>query len=92
MAIVIKTKDPSEKLDYYFDWTNWLGATTLADSTWEIPDGLTVTTDYFTAKVAYVWVEGGTVGERYAMVNTIRDHSSPPRTAQRTMILNIEEK
>ncbi len=65
------TKDPQATLDYQVDWSDWLGADTIATSTWTVPTGLTKTDESKTDTSATVWLSGGTAGQIYTVMNHI---------------------
>lgn len=66
------TKDPDALLDYATDWSSWLDTgDTIASSLWVVPAGLTITAQSHTTTGATVWLSGGTLGERYEVVNRI---------------------
>jgi len=69
---MIRTKAPNSKLDYSIDWTDWLGSgDSIATSTWDTPEGITVVEENSDASYATIWLEGGTLGESYEFNNTI---------------------
>jgi len=85
-------KDPQEKLDFSLLWTKEL--TPLADtiflSTWRIegPDANLVTTgDGVRDMTTYLWLEGGTDGATYQVVNTIETGAG--RIYERTVSLPV---
>lgn len=67
-------KAPAEKKDYQIAWSTWLpSGDTISTSTWTVPDGITeddarTTNDTTTATI---WLSGGTVGQKYRVVNSI---------------------
>lgn len=59
-------KDPNSKLDYVFDWSEWLnGDTLVAGTTVTVPAGLTKVSETFNTTTATVWISGGTAGATY---------------------------
>lgn len=81
------------KLDYSFDWSDWLSKSpgdTLAQSDWVAsPSGLTLSgLSSSPAGDTVVWVEGGTAGEWYTLVNTVR--STQGRRDERVCLLYIK--
>lgn len=75
-------KDPDEQLDYTIDWYGTAdipgrlyGTTdTIASSTWDVPDGLTVDPDHppsFTDTTTTIWLIEGVIGKRYPVTNHI---------------------
>ena len=88
----IKTlkKDPDAKLDYSMKWADFLGTDTLSASTWTVPPGITKTSDSFTDTIATIWLEGGTVGKNYDIINSIV--TAAGRKDDRTFRVTIKEK
>jgi hypothetical protein len=74
--ILVETysKDPDEKLDYGFDWEQALDGDTIAASAWTVPTGITQSTSpvpTFNDTTTTIWLEAGTAGEKYIIVNRI---------------------
>lgn len=61
----------TETLDYTIDWTNDLGADTIASSIWSVSTGITSSGASFTTKTTKIYLSGGTTGEGYVIENTI---------------------
>ena len=72
-------KKATEVLDYLINWTDRLNGDTITGSTWALPAGITQVSTSFTTTTATIMLSGGTVGQRYACVNTIT-------TATRTFV------
>jgi hypothetical protein len=69
---MIITKDPDAKLDYGFDWTDWLtSGEVISTSDWIIASGLTEISDSHSNTVTSVWVSGGTINTDYVITNHI---------------------
>ena len=86
MDIYIKT--PSAKLDYSEDWSDWLqDGETITASTWSVPTGITKTADSFDVSATTIWVEEGTDGEDYDLVNYIT--TSAGRKDDRTIKIKV---
>lgn len=64
-------KDPDAVLDYSIDWSDWLDDDTIATSTWEAEDDITVDSDSSTSTTTTIWLSGGTVGAKYRVTNHI---------------------
>jgi hypothetical protein len=67
-------KDPSARLDYSWDWADWLGdvTDTIASATVTVPDGLTAVDEPVVSDAVITQrVSGGTVGETYKLVGQI---------------------
>ena len=84
-------KDPGSKLDWQHDWSGWLASgETIATSQWTVePAGLTLSAPMATASTTTVWVEGGTVGQVYRLVNRIT--TSAGRIEERTVVIRVEQ-
>lgn len=85
-------KDPNAVLDYGFDWgtDGWLGADTIATSTWTVPAGLTSEATTNTATTATVWLSGGTAGQVYEVTNRIV--TAAGRTDERSFTIRVENR
>ena len=83
-------KDPDAKLDYSLDWSAWLGGDTIATSSFDVPDGLTLDSETTTATTATAWLSGGALGESYEVKNHIT--TAGGRAEDRTMRITIKEK
>lgn len=64
-------KDPNAVVDYSIDWATWLGADTIATSTWTVPTGITTAASSNTTTTATLWLSGGTLGQRYLCTNHV---------------------
>lgn len=92
LTIAYVTKDDNEVKDWTLDWSKELATgDTIASSTWSAPAGLTVVTDTKTTTTTTVWLSGGTVGQRYIVVNTITTASSPARVEERAIEVLVTE-
>jgi len=68
----VKYKDPDAKVDYKFDWTQWLeSGDAIATSSFVASTGITLSSESKTDTSAVVWVAGGTVGKTYTVTNRI---------------------
>lgn len=99
-------KDPDSKLDYGFDWTEWLDqGDKIASSSWSVerengfsvdPDqGLTVSDNPLPAVNAEntetsVWLEGGKKRRRYIVTNRIETRDS--RVAERSFEVYVDDQ
>ena len=97
MTLSWEPKDPQEVLDYSIDWNNRISSGDALDSSaWAIttdPDsGLTIDSNTFDGAVgtATVWLSGGTLGQEYALTNTVT--TSGGRTMEQTVRLKIQAK
>ena len=86
------TKDPNSRLDYWWDWTDWLAplsdeieaAQVLGDH------GLTVETVEYDTKTVKAFISGGTVGA--VAMATCRITTLAGRVEDRSIFLTIKEK
>lgn len=105
MALAWPDKDPGEVLDYPLEWDAWLvqGATLSAvggDCTVVLegvssPGGLTnLTIDLVQVASPDVvtWLSGGSVGETYTLLATVKDNQTPKRTGVRRIKISITKK
>jgi len=81
-------KDPEEYYDFSIDWSDRLGTDTIAASIWVLPSGITTDQDQFTDTVATVWIDGGTHGVTYEVVNKIT--TTAGRRLERTALLPVK--
>ena len=65
------SKDPQAVLDYGFDWSEWLGADTIASSSWVASAGITNDSTTNTTLITSITLSGGVAGESYTLTNTI---------------------
>lgn len=84
------TKDPAAVLDYGVDWSAWLGTDTISSSTWTVPAGLTQSAATNDTTSTTVWLSGGTVGQRYSVVNRIV--TTGGRTDERTIRIVVVDR
>lgn len=86
------SKDPDSKLDYTFDWSDWLDTDTISSHTVTPQSGLTVvssSTDPTSQKIV-VWLSGGTAGETYTLKCNI--HTTAGRVDERTVTIVVEDE
>jgi hypothetical protein len=86
-------KDPSERLDYSWDWAPWLAeiTDTISSATVTVPDGLTrVGSPVVGDALVTQRVEGGTVDGAYRMVCQITTVGG--LIGERSIHLTIAEK
>jgi hypothetical protein len=91
---VVKLKDPDEIIDWTHDWNDgWLSASeTISTSVWTItPSGsLAQTSESETTNTATIFLNSGNVGTLYRVTNRITTNQS--RTAERTIVIRVEER
>lgn len=91
------TQSPGARLDYLHDWGVFLaelgGSDTLTAATWVVhpddADDLTVTAADLTSTTTRVWVEGGTIGNQYRLVNHVT--TAGGRESDWTLIVAVDE-
>lgn len=67
----VKYKNPRSVLEYSVDWSAWLVDDVISSSEWEVPSGLTETSNEATDTVTTVWLSGGVDGKSYVVLNHI---------------------
>jgi hypothetical protein len=84
-------KDPSENLDYSFDWTSWLSepADTIATAVFAVT-GATLGTTSNTTTLATAFVSGGEINTTATLTCTIT--TAQGRIAQRSVYLKIKDR
>lgn len=82
--------DPNAVLDYTVDWSDWLGADTLASVTWTVPTGVTKASQSNTTTTATAWISGGTAGTDYSLGCKVV--TAGGRTDERTIVLQVRER
>jgi len=83
-------KDPSDVLDYKFDWSDWLGDDdAIITSTLTVATGLTKNSDTRTDSAVIVWLSGGSVHKTYTVTNRII--TSGGRTKDQSFRVKVED-
>jgi hypothetical protein len=76
-------KDPAAKLDYGFNWSDWLATgETIASSVWSAEtSGIGISSAYVSSPKTLIWVSGGSNGGTYWFRNQIwtNQNRSPVR-------------
>lgn len=81
-------QDPSEHLDYAFDYIDWAAAgDTIADADVVASTGLTVDSVHPDGNRVTFWVSGGTVGVTYDV--TVTATTVQGRTVERSVFFKI---
>ena len=65
------TKDDVGVMHYGITYELWLGADTIASSSWVVDAGITADSNAFTNTITTVKLSGGTIGSSYKAYNTI---------------------
>ena len=84
------THDPDAVLDYLFDWSDWLGADTIASHTVTAAAGLTVDSTEATTTTVTAWLSGGTDGASYAV--TCHIVTAAGREDDRTATITMQSR
>lgn len=90
MALTWPDKDPNAVLDYSLDWSAWLGADTIASSSWTLGSTLVEDSKSFTDTTTTIWLSGGSDSDVVNVVNRIT--TAGGRTDDRTVTLTIAER
>lgn len=93
IAKTVDAKDPQAKLDYEFDWSDWLSdssSDTISSATVSVPSGIVKESESFTTTTVTVWLSGGTAGEHYDVTCTI--NTAGGRTNERTMRVPVDHR
>jgi hypothetical protein len=83
-------KDPNAVLDYYVDWSAWLGSDSIVVSTWAKVGDITLGSGIDLGPVQGVWVSGGTVATNAVLTNHILTVEG--RVDDRSIILVLKEQ
>lgn len=84
-------KDPDAKLDYSFDWDKWLNEDEIiTEYIITTEEGLTNLGDSTTGKIVTVWLESGTIGQRYSVACRITTNEG--RIDERTAYIAVKER
>lgn len=81
-------KDTAETLDYTVNWATALGSDTIATSSWIVPSPMTKVSDSFTTTSAIAFLTGGSVGQSYAIINTVTTAGGDTLTQTFTVVIN----
>ena len=84
-------KAPGVKMDYGFEWDDWLeDGDTIIASEGTVETGLTKVSDSFTVTTTTIWIEGGTLGVDYTLMNQIT--TAQDRDPKRSIIIYVRER
>ena len=88
------TIDPDDKMEYGFNWADWLPTgTTIASSAWMItPTGPTLSSDSNSTTATVVYVNGCADGVTYTLTNRITVSGTVTRTKDLSMTLVCRER
>lgn len=91
-----KVKDPDADLDYFFNWTPFLGEDTINTFTVTSSHADLVIGDspppWKVGNIVYFWAQGGKDGEEYTVECHIETNNSHPRKDDRTMRIVCKQK
>lgn len=90
--LALYTQDPQEKLDYTQDWSDELGADTIASDTWAIaPTGPTMSGETNpSTQSGTIFVQGLTAGTFYTLTHQVT--TTAGRIFERTISIWAESK
>jgi len=84
-------KDKDAKLDFMFDWSEWLeSGETISSYVLTVQTGITKVSDSKTTTAVTVWLSGGTIGTWYTVACKIT--TSLGRIDERTINIQIQER
>ena len=95
-------KDPNAKLDYTFDWSDWMASgdtitassytieTISGDDSPLIKSSSPAASFSASASTATLWLEDGTAGNKYMVTNQITTDDG--RVAENSIVIIIEDK
>lgn len=84
-------KDPNARLEWLFDWADWLAdGETISTSSVTADDGLTVDTVSHGGSSAVAWLSGGVAGATYRVTNHIT--TSETRADDRSIIVRVMDR
>ena len=86
----VKYKDPNSRLDYGFNWEDWLNGDTIYSSSWTVPSGLTELSNNHNNTITWIWLSGGTAGAVYKVINRITTVGG--RTDDKTLTVIMRNK
>lgn len=88
MSYTTFEKSPASVLDYSFDWSEWLQAGQIIEtSSWSSDTGLTIDSDAKTTTKATAFISGGVEGNSYFVSNTVVTNDG--LTAKRSFIIKV---
>jgi len=90
MSIFIK--DPGAKLDYGFDYSDWLyEGDSITTSSWTVETGgLDIDPEYHDSTSTVVWLSGGVAGRTYRVTNRIT--TTAGRIDERSIEIRVRER
>lgn len=85
-------KDPDAKLDYIWNWTQWLDdiSDTISLQQVTVPAGLTLVSSNIVGKTVVAFISGGAAGETYPVACLIT--TAGGRIDERTIYLKVKDR
>lgn len=91
MAAVDHKKDPDARLDWVWDWNEWLDeGEVIENSVFLASVGISIDNTSNTTRTATVWLSGGTAGQVYQVTNRITTSSG--RIDDRSITIRVAER
>ena len=87
--------DPDAKLDFSFDWSDWLdsGILITGTPTWTVfPTGPTISDESNTTTVTTAFLSGATLGVVYLLTCQIATNAAVAQTPPRTKAIRCEQR
>jgi hypothetical protein len=88
-------KDPDATIDITFNWSDWLndiGEAAISDVTFTLNNGLNNVSTFNDSTKATVFVSGGLLGTSASIACKIKTNTTPSRTDERTVYLDIGDE
>jgi hypothetical protein len=85
-------KDEDDTIRVVFDWSKWLGSSTIASAAWENDSGVTLASASSTTTKATNYVSGGVEDCEYWLKNTITTDDIPARVESRSVQIRVVRK
>jgi hypothetical protein len=90
MALRTFLKDPSAKLPYSIDWSQWLGSDVIQSSTWTVAAGIDNLLETNSVTAATIILGGGSLGGDYEVTNHIV--TAAGHEDQRSFVVSIVDR
>jgi hypothetical protein len=90
MIIGAFVKDPNSTIDFAVDWAEWLNTgDTVSSSSWEVPVGLTLSSEGVTNNVTRAFLAGGIAGVDYMITNRVTTQGA--RIEDRSILVQVRQ-
>lgn len=84
-------KDPSDVLDWRWDWSEWLApGETIVTAVVNADPGISIDAQSYTATTVTVWLSGGSLGSTYKVPSKVT--TSQGRTVERNIIIEVADR